>query len=142
MQVRGYPTADQIDAARAFSADQLHREADRTGAPVDVSLYAQALLRERQHREAFGALVQSFSQDGNIYALYLLSDIYQNAHDMKNRPLAMTYLRLAYLAGDHKAGVTFAIRYGDAHPQELAAADMQAAHFRRQMAPGGSWPRP
>lgn len=139
---RGYPSRDQIDAGRSFSVEQLRLQANDSGALVDVNLYAQGLLREQRHREALGVLLDSFATEGNLYALHLVADVHANSQELKNLPLAMAYLRLAYLAGDAKAGTVLAERFSSAAPAELAYADKRAAELRSQLNPGGTWPRP
>lgn len=139
---RGYPTKDQIEEAAARSMDELKRAAEQSGSAVDASLYAQGLLREGHHREAERALHESFSSAGNLYALHLLSDVYRTSDQLRNRPLAMAYLRLAYLAGDAKAGPLFVSRFDGAWGPELAYAEQRAAELRAALHPDANWPRP
>lgn len=142
LRAHGYPSPGQMARARSFSAEQLRVQALRSGSVVDASLHAQGLLREQRHREALGVLIESFSASGNLYAIHLASDVYRNSTELKNLPLSMAYLRLAYLAGDAKAGRNLAAWFPDASPPEVASADKRAAELRAQMNPGANWPRP
>lgn len=142
LQRRGYPTADQIEASLATSTEELRLAAENSGVLVDKSLYGRALLRDGRYRDAVGSMVDSFVQDGNIYGLYLTSDAYMRSEELMNPPLAMAYLRLAYLAGDSKAGGVLEEKFGQMTPPERAFADRRAADLKKNMAPDGSWPRP
>lgn len=141
LQAHGYPTPDQVQNARSFSTEQLKAAAEKSGSAVDASLYAQGLLREQRHREALGVALDGARQ-GNLYGLYLASDIYLSSDALKNLPLSMAYLRLAYLAGDSKAGPTFAARFPNVAAPELASADKRAAELKSELISLGNWPRP
>lgn len=142
LQARGYPAPDQIKSSLAASTESLRLAAEESGSLVDKSLYGQALLRDGKYRDVVGSMVDSFVRDGNIYGLYLTSDAYMQSEELMNPPLAMAYLRLAYLAGDSKAGGVLEAKFGQMTPPERAFADRRAADLKRNMAPDGSWPRP
>lgn len=139
---RGYPTPDQIANSNSYSADTLKLAAEESGALVDKSLYGHALLREGRYREAVGSMVDSFIQGGNIYGLYLASNAYMHSGELLNPPLALAYLRLAYLAGDSKAGIALEMEAPQLSAPERASIDRRAAELRNQLSPAGSWPRP
>jgi len=139
---RGYPTPDQIANSRSSSVDSLRLAAEKSGALVDKSLYGHALLREGLYREAVGSMVDSFIQSGNIYGLYLASDAYMHSGELLNPPLALAYLRLAYLAGDSKAGIALEMEAPQLSAPERASIDRRAAELRNQLSPTGNWPRP
>ncbi|CAM0125649.1 conserved hypothetical protein [Stenotrophomonas geniculata] len=139
---RGYPTPDQVTNSLSSSADSLKLAAEKSGALVDKSLYGHALLREGRYREAVGSMVDSFIQGGNIYGLYLASDAYMHSGELLNPPLALAYLRLAYLAGDSKAGIALEMEAPQLSAPERASIDRRAAELRNQLSPTGSWPRP
>jgi len=142
LQARGYPTPDQIKSSLAASTESLRLAAENSGSLVDKSLYGQALLRDGKYRDVVGSMVDSFVREGNIYGLYLTSDAYMQSEELMNPPLAMAYLRLAYLAGDSKAAGVLEAKFGQMTPPERAFADRRAADLKKNMAPDGSWPRP
>lgn len=142
LQIHGYPTPDQIRNSLSSSADSLRFAAERSRLPVDESLYGLSLVREGEYRGAVGSMAESFMRNENLYALYILSDVYMQSDELKNPSLAMAYLRLAYLAGDSKAGNAIEMRSPRISPPERASIDRRAAELKIKMAPDRSWQRP
>lgn len=137
----GYPAPEELANLRQRSTAQYEAEFARTHGEVARSLYGLSLAADGQAREALGVLGSGAAR-GNLYALDAISEIYYRSPEFGNLVLSAAYLRLAYLAGDRKAGETYARRFEVFTPPEHASADRNAARLHRQLMQDRVYPRP
>lgn len=137
----GYPTLEQIRDLKTRSTADYKAEYQRTGSKVAESLYAMSLAENGEALEAAGVMALS-AQTGNVYAYYVLSDIYRRTEEIANLVTSAAYLRAAYLAGDIRAGTKYAERFGHLSPMENSLADEEAYELFKNFGKGRNYPRP
>lgn len=137
----GYPTLDQIRDLNSKSTAEYEADYKRTGSKVAQTLWAFSLSTNDQVEKATAVLGQGLQQ-GNIFAYYVLSDIYMRQPDLANLTTSAGYMRGAYLAGDAKAGTIYAQKFGHLSPPEHANADKVAFEYFTKLGKGKNYPRP
>ncbi len=141
LYLHGYPTMDEMESIGRHSVDYYKKELARTNSQTAKSLYGMSLAENGDGRIAVGVLSEA-ATEGNIYALYALSTIYGGSSELGNLTTSAAYQRLAYLAGDAKAGDMYARRFGILTPPEHASADREAARMHQKLLNGKVYPRP
>lgn len=141
MVEHGYPTLDQIRDLDSKSTAEYEADYKRTGSKVSQTLWAFSLSTHDQVEKATAVLGQGLQQ-GNIFAYYVLSDIYMRQPDLANLTTSAGYMRGAYLAGDAKAGTIYAQKFGHLSPPEHANADKVAFEYFTKLGKGKNYPRP
>lgn len=137
----GYPTLEQIRDLKSRSTADYEAEYRRTGSKVAQTLWAFSLSTNDEVRKAITVLGEGVQQ-GNVFAYYVLSDIYTRSPDFANLTTSAAYLRAAYLAGDSKAGTMYAQKYGHLSPPEHANADKVAFEYFTKVGKAKNYPRP
>lgn len=137
----GYPTSRQLERLRTKSTAQYKDELLKTNSQVARSLYGMSLAEDGETRAAIGVLGEGAKQ-GNLFALYALSTIYGKSDSVGNLSWSASYQRLAYLAGDSKAGDAYARKFAILTPPEHAIADREAATLHKKLLGGRVFPRP
>ena len=137
----GYPTVKQIEDIRTRSTADYQEEYERTGSKVAQSLYGISLAMNGDARMAIG-LLSDGAAHGNIYAFYVLSEIYRRTEELANLTTSAAYLRAAYLAGDSRAADRYAYQFGILSPPENLVADKEAFQLFKTFGRGRNYPRP
>ena len=141
MVEHGYPTVKQIEDIRTRSTADYQEEYERTGSKVAQSLYGISLAMNGDARMAIG-LLSDGAAHGNIYAFYVLSEIYRRTEELANLTTSAAYLRAAYLAGDYRAADRYAYQFGILSPPENLVADKEAFQLFKTFGRGRNSPRP
>jgi len=137
----GYPTLAQIRDLGSKTTSDYESEYRRTGSKVAQTLWALSLSTNNELTNAVGVLGESI-QTGNVFAYYVLSDIYMRAPHYANLTMSAGYMRAAYLAGDPKAGTLYQQKYSHLSPVEHSQADKDAYQFFKNLGQSRNYPRP
>lgn len=137
----GYPTLEQIRDLSSKSTADYESEYRRTGSKVAQTLWALSLSTNDELTNAVGILGESI-QTGNVFAYYVLSDIYMRSPHYANLTTSAGYMRAAYLAGDAKAGTMYQQKYSHLSPVEHSQADKNAYELFKNLGKGRNYPRP
>ena len=137
----GYPTLAQIRDLSSRTTSDYESEYRRTGSKVAQTLWALSLSTNDELTNAVGILSESI-QGGNVFAYYVLSDVYMRSPHYANLTTSAGYMRAAYLAGDPKAGTVYQQKYSHLSPVEHSLADKDAYQFFKNLGKGRNYPRP
>lgn len=127
----GYPTAQQLADYEVTPTAYL-RAAAATGNLAARALYGRRLIADGDYRAGMSQLFDA-SEAGGYYALYELSEVYASPEHSAGFE-TFSYLRLAYLLGDAKAGRYLAQLLdarGGASLFEMRMIDDRAAELRK-----------
>lgn len=138
---RGYPTPSLMAAYPHLETAWLRERTERGDLAV-ASLYGRRLMEEGHYLHAV-FLLQDIALRGGVYAYYELADIHLGDHERADLRAAGAWLRLAAMAGDHKAYDAFHRVLPDGDMMDMYFIDRRVAEYSRKYLPTRRFePRP
>lgn len=138
---RGYPTPSLMAAYPHLETAWLRERTERGDLAV-AALYGRRLMEEGHYLHAV-FLLHDTALRGGVYAYYELADIHLGDHERADLRAAGAWLRLAAMAGDHKAYDAFHRVLPDGGMMDMYFIDRRAAEYSRKYLPPRRFePRP
>lgn len=135
----GYPSIQEIQEYKDITLEELRAKENKS--QTDTLMLSEKMA-EKNERNNGKALAHSVAMQGNLYALYVLSEIHAMPGQGYDRTESGAYLKLAYLMGDNKAVDLYYEIYGSLSAPEHLLIDRRASRLMQTMSLNPKKPRP
>ncbi|MGV1110407.1 hypothetical protein [Xanthomonas translucens] len=135
----GYPTREESKRLESATLDQLKAEADAGSKPALI-VYGKKLAIGPDYAAGF-SILQRVAQEGNLYAYYGLSEVYEKSNVNPSLVDSAAFLRVAYLLGDSKASSEIAAK-GLSSVENVAIDERAAGLYKTFAKQRQPMPRP
>lgn len=135
----GYPSIQTLKKYETITLEELRGKQNKS--QIDTLMLSEKMA-EKNERNNGKALAHSVAMQGNLYALYVLSEIHAMPGPGFDRIESGAYLRLAYLMGDSKAADFYHEIYGSLSAPEHLLIDRRASRLMQTMSLTPKKPRP